>query len=50
MKPNSYIPPTVWTWEPKEDDGSLFSILNRPVAGATHSTELPIGENPIQVY
>jgi len=24
--------------------------INRPVAGATHTTELPIGDNPIQVY
>jgi len=50
MKPDSYIPPKVWAWEPIDDDDSLFSQLNRPVAGATHTTELPVGDNPIQVY
>jgi len=47
MRPDRYIPPKVWAWEPNEDDDSLFSKLNRPVAGATHTKELPIGDNPI---
>lgn len=50
MKSKPYIPPKVWTWQDKEDDDSLFSKLNRPVAGATHDTVLPVGDNPIQVY
>jgi len=47
---SKYTPPKVWAWEPQDDKDSLFSKLNRPVAGATHTTELPIGDNPIQVY
>jgi len=50
LKFSPYIPPKVWTWQQQDDDDSLFSKLNRPVAGATHDTVLPVGNNPIQVY
>jgi GST-like protein len=36
-----YIPPKVWT--PPESSGGRFANINRPVAGATHEKELPVG-------
>lgn len=44
---NDYQPPRVW--EPKPALGR-FAAINRPVAGATHEAELPIGEHPLQLY
>ena len=44
-----YVPPRVWTWE-KPDAEHMFSSLNRPISGATHDTELPRGDHPLQVY
>ena len=46
---NDYVPPKVWTWDQKEGKASA-SKLNRPVAGATHSKELPKGVHPFQLY
>jgi GST-like protein len=43
-----YVPPTVWTWD-KEKAGP-FANINRPVAGPTHETTLPIGRHPLQLY
>jgi GSH-dependent disulfide-bond oxidoreductase len=43
-----YIPPRVWTWE--KASGGTFSNINRPIAGATHEKELPVGEHPLQLY
>ncbi len=40
-----YTPPEIWT--PPENIGGS---LNRPVAGATHDKELPVGQNPLQLY
>ena len=40
-----YTPPEIWT--PPENTGGS---LNRPVAGATHEKELPVGQNPLQLY
>ena len=48
MAEADYTPPKVWTWD--KENGGRFSKLNRPVAGATHETELPRGEHPIQLY
>lgn len=45
---NSYIPPKVWKWE--AGNGGKFANINRPVSGATHEKELPVGEHPLQVY
>ncbi|MET0252228.1 MAG: glutathione-dependent disulfide-bond oxidoreductase [Novosphingobium sp.] len=45
---DAYFPPRVWTH--KQDDGGLFGALNRPVAGATHPRELPVGRHPFQLY
>ncbi len=43
-----YVPPRVWTWN-RQGTGQ-FANLNRPTAGATHETELPVGRHPLQLY
>ena len=43
-----YAPPDVWTWTP--GNGGRFASINRPVAGATHDKELPVGRHPLQLY
>lgn len=43
-----YTPPTVWTWN--KDNGGRFANINRPIAGATHDKDLPIGKHPLQLY
>ncbi len=43
-----YTPPKVWTWE--ADLGGKWGSLNRPIAGATHDKELPVGKHPLQLY
>nr|HMS96078.1 glutathione-dependent disulfide-bond oxidoreductase [Tabrizicola sp.] len=43
-----YIPPKVWTWE--KPSGGTFSSINRPIAGATHDKDLPVGHHPLQLY
>lgn len=43
-----YTPPKVWTWN--KENGGAFASTNRPIAGATHEKELPIGEHPFQLY
>jgi GST-like protein len=45
---SSYVPPTVWKWE--SESGGAFASINRPIAGATHDEELPVGKHPIQLY
>lgn len=44
----AYTPPKVWQWE--EESKSKFAKTNRPVAGATHEKELPVGKHPLQLY
>ena len=44
----AYTPPAVWTWN--RDNGGKFANINRPVAGATHDQELPVGRHPLQLY
>ncbi|MFT5351877.1 MAG: GST-like protein, partial [Gammaproteobacteria bacterium] len=49
MNDNStYIPPKVWVWD--TENGGKFANINRPIAGATHEKELPIGKHPLQLY
>ena len=43
-----YTPPKVWTWNP--GNGGRFANINRPVAGATHDKDLPLGRHPMQLY
>ncbi|MEZ5920279.1 MAG: glutathione-dependent disulfide-bond oxidoreductase [Parvularculaceae bacterium] len=48
MTDNQWTPPKVWTWD--KESGGRFAAINRPVAGATHEKELPLGEHPFQLY
>ncbi len=43
-----YAPPEIWTWN--QGNGGRFANINRPVAGATHEKELPVGRHPLQLY
>ena len=43
-----YVPPKVWTWN--KGNGGRFANINRPIAGATHEKELPVGKHPMQLY
>ncbi len=43
-----YTPPKVWTQD--SENGGEFAKINRPVAGATHDKELPVGKHPLQLY
>lgn len=45
---DTYTPPKVWTWD--SESGGRFASINRPVAGATHEKELPVGKHPLQLY
>lgn len=49
MTDTAYTPPKVWTWE-KDRNENRFSNINRPIAGATHEKELPVGKHPLQLY
>ena len=44
----AYTPPKVWTWD--KENGGKFANINRPIAGATHDKELPVGRHPLQLY
>lgn len=43
-----YIPPKVWSWD--QENGGKFASINRPVSGATHDKDLPVGRHPLQLY
>ena len=43
-----YTPPKVWKWD--QDSGGKFASINRPISGATHEKELPVGDQPLQLY
>ena len=45
---STYTPPKVWTWD--SQNGGQFANINRPIAGATHDKDLPIGRHPMQLY
>jgi GST-like protein len=47
-KQEEYTPPKVWTWD--AESGGKWASLNRPISGATHEKELPVGEHPFQLY
>jgi GST-like protein len=46
--PSDYTPPKIWSWN--RENGGKFSSTNRPVAGATHDKDLPVGIHPLQLY
>ena len=45
---SDYIPPKVWRWD--KENGGKFASINRPMAGATHDKDLPVGRHPLQLY
>ncbi|TDJ63313.1 MAG: glutathione-dependent disulfide-bond oxidoreductase, partial [Proteobacteria bacterium] len=51
-----YTPPKVWQWitesdgENDREQSFNFAKINRPIAGATHEEELPVGKHPLQLY
>ncbi|MHB9878213.1 glutathione-dependent disulfide-bond oxidoreductase [Pacificimonas sp. ICDLI1SI03] len=45
---SEYTPPKVWTWD--KESGGRFASINRPVSGATHDKERPVGKHPLQLY
>ena len=45
---NDYMPPKVWKWE--AESGGTWASINRPISGATHDKDLPVGKNPLQLY
>jgi GST-like protein len=48
MSDSGFVPPKVWTWD--QPSGGQFANINRPVAGATHDRDLPVGKHPLQLY
>ena len=46
--PEDYVVPKVWSWD--QPSGGQFASINRPIAGATHDKELPVGKHPFQLY
>ena len=45
---SEHVPPKIWTWD--KESGGRFANINRPIAGATHDTPLPVGRHPLQLY
>ena len=45
---DTYTPPRVWVWD--QESGGTFAKTNRPIAGATHDKDLPVGKHPFQLY
>ena len=45
---STYTPARVWEWANQE--GGRFTNINRPISGATHEKELPVGEHPLQLH
>ena len=44
----AYAPPKVWAWD--KENGGQFASINRPIAGATHEKDLPVGRHTMQLY
>ena len=47
-QPSGYVPPKTWQWD--RANGGQFANINRPVSGATHDKDLPVGKHPLQLY
>ena len=45
---DSYTPPKVWQWD--AENGGEWAKTNRPISGATHQQDLPVGEHALQLY
>ncbi len=48
MPEKTYEPAKIWQWN--SESGGKFANINRPIAGATHQDDLPVGKHPIQLY
>jgi GSH-dependent disulfide-bond oxidoreductase len=48
MADTTYTPPKVWKWD--SEGAGQWASINRPIAGATHEKELPVGKHPHQLY
>jgi len=48
MSEHAYAPPKIW--QLNTANGGKFASINRPIAGATHQAELPVGKHPLQLY
>ena len=48
MSDSAYEPPKVWVWN--KGNSGRFANINRPVSGATHEQDLPVGEHPLQLH
>ncbi len=48
MADPTYTPPEVWTYD--AENGGRFASINRPTAGAREEKDLPVGDNPFQLY
>jgi GST-like protein len=48
ISPTGYQPAKVWEWQ--KGNGGQFANINRPIAGATHDKERPVGKHPLQLY
>ena len=48
MMKDEYTPPKVWSQD--DESGGDWGKINRPVSGATHDKDLPVGKHPLQLY
>ena len=48
MNDKGWTPPEVWQWD--KESGGRFASVNRPVSGATHERDLPVGRHPLQLH
>jgi GST-like protein len=48
MADATYTPPKVWKYD--AENGGRFASINRPTAGVREERELPVGDNPFQLY
>lgn len=48
MSDSPYTPAKVWQWTAA--NGGKFANINRPTAGASHQTTLPVGQHGLQLY
>ncbi|WP_298913690.1 glutathione-dependent disulfide-bond oxidoreductase [uncultured Algimonas sp.] len=45
---SDWTPPASWSWD--KESGGRFANINRPISGATHEKDRPVGDHPLQLY